>query len=692
MEFRSRYRELVLVGALLAAADLALVTRGHVELVDGLFYDIAVALRSHSASPAAPRVAVIAIDYGSESSKLLESTPRVFYNPFYADLLDGLFQAGAKAVGFDVIFYAASRFPAIEPSYDDSLLAALHKYRERTVLARTEKTTVAEPFVAAVFDPERDQGREEPSAIAYSELLPDEDGVQRWVYSEYPSDGTQLKTLAGRLAEIAGGPTHAEEFLLAPVAPLESLPTYAFADVLTCIKTSPQTVRAAFADRVVLIGGNLAEEDRKRASDRFIRWPTRPAALGDHPDHAPCQLTVLGPSAPDSDSVPGVHIHAAAIDSLLGGTGVRLVPTAVAVVAAAAAGVICASLGLFLSPGVAVAAFVAFLVALFAASVVTVAAGHWLPIAVPATASLGGLLGGQLARFFAEDRRRRRLEKAFGCYLAPAIVTQLADAESEVQLGGEEREVTVMFADLTNFTAISDTMAPAELMGLTNFYFKVIVDVIDEMGGYVDKFIGDSVMALWGAPAKVSDAPGLALESALKIQQRVQQLKSNPVGRGIAMFDAKVGMSTGSAIVGNVGTPKRLSYTALGATINLAARLEKVCSTFGCPIVVDSATMGALGNRYLFCELDAVTLKGKRLPVAVYEAIARSEDATAEQRQYVLRYQAALQSYRAGELARAATLWTELDALSLRAGISAARVMAQRARAGEPIPIAAPGP
>lgn len=691
MDLRGRYRELVLIGALVAGAALALATGGRVELVDGLSYDIAVALRPSRASPTIHRVAVIAIDYGSLSSKLLESTPRVFFSPYYAELVDGLFQGGAKAVGFDVIFYAASRFPAIEPSYDVPLLNALGQHRERTVLARTEKTRVAEPFVAAVFDPDRDGGLEEPSAIAYSELVPSEDGVQRWVYSEYSaSDGTKLKTLAARLAEIAGGRARADAFLLSPAAPLESLPTYAFVDVLNCIKTSPETVRAAFADKVVLIGGNLPEEDRKRASDRFIRWPSQPAALGDHADHGSCKLAALGPSAPGSDSVPGVHIHAAAVDSLLAGTGVTLVPTPVRVVAAAAAAVICASLGLFLSPVVAVGALGAFLIALFGVSILSVAVGHWLPIAVPATTALGALLGGQLARFFVEDRRRRRLEKAFGCYLAPAIVTQLGNAENEVQLGGEEREVTVMFADLTNFTAISDTMSPADLMGLTNSYFRIIVEVIDEMGGYVDKFIGDAVMALWGAPAKVTGAPALALESALRIQQRVQQLKASQGGRDIAVFDAKVGISTGPAIVGNVGAPKRLSYTALGATINLAARLEKVCSTFGCRIVVDSATMGELGNRYLFCELDAVTLKGKRLPVAVYEAIARRDDATPEQRRYVLLYQAALQIYRAGELQRAANLWTELDALSLRGGTSAARIMAQRAMTGEPIPIATP--
>ena len=170
------------------------------------------------------------------------------------------------------------------------------------------------------------------------------------------------------------------------------------------------------------------------------------------------------------------------------------------------------------------------------------------------------------------------------------------------------------------------------------------------------------------------------------IQQRISELKSAASGSDFLKFDVKIGISSGPAIVGNVGAPRRLSYTALGATINLAARLEKVCSTFGCRIVVDSATMVALKDRYLFCELDAVTLKGKRAPVSVYEAIAPIVMATPEQRQYVSRYNAALQCYRDGDSERAVSIWMELDAaIARRTVASAPAVMAQRAKAGDAV-------
>ena len=687
LDLRRHYRELVILGALIWGASLTLISDGRIELIDGMLYDVAIAVTQPLRSSPPPRVVVVAVDERSLSTGNLGTVPRVFFGPYFAQLLDGLVAGGATAVGFDVIFgYAASRFAAMDPKYDDALLASLARNRDRVVLARTATTPVAAPYVAALFDANRDAGREEPVAIAYSELVPSEDGVQRWVHSQYPtSDGTTLRTLASRLSEIGNGPATAPPFLLAPVTPLERQPTYALADILRCIETDPQTVRAAVAGKTVLIGSNLPEEDRKRASDRFLRWPS---AAADSAPAGACKLVTLGPSAPFSDSVPGVHIHAAAVDSLMSGTGVTLASAPMRYAAAIFSALLCASFGLFLSPGRAVGVSSAFLVILFVVSAAGLLAGRWLPIAIPATAAICALLGGQLARFFAEDRRRRRLESAFGSYLAPLLVSRLAHAD--VALGGEEREITVMFADLSNFTGVSDTMRPAELMELTNRYFKVIVDVIDAMGGYVDKFIGDSVMAIWGAPAALPDAPDKALASALAIQERVRALNAMVRGGDHARFDVKIGISTGAAIVGNVGTPQRLSYTALGATVNLAARLEKVCSTFGCPIVVDATTREALRTRYLFCELDAVTLKGKRDALPVYEAVAPLADATAEQRDYVAQYHRALEHYRAGDMDRAAALWTELATTSRGIGhtTTAATIMAVRARSGDAAAVA----
>lgn len=672
------YREIVVAGALVLAVALSVGTEGRVELVDGLLYDLALPLVPFRDTARVPGVAVVAVDQQSLSSQRLELTPRVFFGPQYAQLIEGLRKADAKAVGFDIILgFSASRFEAVKPDYDEPLLSALADHRDRVVLARTAVTKVAEPYVAALFDPDKDAGRDEPQAIAYSELVPSDDGVQRWVFPEFESQsGAKLPTIASRLASIAGGPVAKEKFLLAPSAPLESIPTYSFASVLECIETRPDLVRQVFRDKVVLVGTVLTEEDRKRAPDRFLPWRSPPSRV----ESGPCVLQTLGSSGVEGVSIPGVHIHAAAVDSMLSQSGATLAPSSWRIGTAALVSILCAVLALFLSPVIAVFALIGVVALLFGSSVVALGFGRWLPVAVPAFAATLALLGGQLARFFYTERKRKRIEHAFGHYLAPAIVAQLADNEEEIRLGGELREITVIFADLSGFTSTSDTMGPAELMELTNRYLTVMVESIDAHGGYVDKFIGDAVMAIWGAPSTLADTAGRAMACCFDILKRVRALKEARAGIDPAGFDVKVGFASGPAIVGNVGAPRRLSYTALGATINLAARLEKVCSDFGCPIVVDETTMARLRERYLFCELDTVPLRGKRDLVPVYEAIAPAESATAAQKDYVARYQEALRAYRERQWEVAKVAWLDLQsALGASRGTVAPQVMAEKA-------------
>ena len=649
------------------------------ELVDGLLHDLAQPLVPFHGPAKPSNVVVVALDQQSLSSQRLEATPRVFFGPQFAQLIEGLLKGDAKAVGFDIaLSFSASRFEAMKPEYDDPLLSALADHRDRVVLARTAKAKVAEPYVAALFDPDKDAGRDEPQAIALAELVPSDDGVTRWVFPALTTEsGAVLSTLASRLATIAGGPVATEKFLLAPRAPLESIPTYSFASVLTCIETRPELVKQVFANKVVLVGTNLTDEDRKRAPDRFLAWHSPPSRV----ESGPCVLQTLGPSGDERGvSIPGVHIHAAAVDSMLAQSGVTLAPPSVRIGVAAIVSILCAVLALFLSPVVALFALIGVVALLFGSSVVALGFGRWLPVAVPAAAATAALLGGQLARFFYTERKRKRIEHAFGHYLAPAIVSQLAENEEEVRLGGELREITVIFADLSGFTSTSDTMGPGELMELTNRYLTVMVESIDAHGGYVDKFIGDAVMAIWGAPSSLQDTAGRAMACCFDILKRVRALKESRAGIDPAGFDVKVGFASGPAIVGNVGAPRRLSYTALGATINLAARLEKVCSDFGCPIVVDETTMARLRDRYLFCELDTVPLRGKRDLVPVYEAIASAESATAAQKDYVARYEEALREYRERKWDTAKARWLELQTShGTSRGTVAPQVMADKA-------------
>jgi adenylate cyclase len=196
-----------LAAALALAASVA--TGGSTGWVDGFFYDLSLAMQTARPGSGGEPVAVIAIDRDSLSSDELSATPRVLFAPFWAKLIDGLVKGGVKAVGFDIIFsYSANRFPALDPQYDRGFYNALALYHKQLVLARSAGLPVAAPVEAAVYDLDEDAGREEPAAIAFAELTPDGDGVQRRVSPNLSTpDGHLLPTFSAALLARAQAPS-----------------------------------------------------------------------------------------------------------------------------------------------------------------------------------------------------------------------------------------------------------------------------------------------------------------------------------------------------------------------------------------------------------------------------------------------------------------------------------------------------
>jgi len=684
--FRRHHRLLVTLIAVLAAAFFALATDGRIELLDGTLYDLAVALRA-TPTERDTRVAVIAVDRESLAAPALANIPRPLFGPQYATLIEALANAGAVAIGVDVVLnYAASRLPALDPTYDAPLLKALAQHRDRIVIARTAATGVADPYLAVLFDPTTAKPGDDPPAVAYAELVSSGDGVQRWVYPALSTREGSLPTLAGRLAAIAGRPATGTPFMLAPRAPLERIPTFRFSDVLACAERDPEVLRRAFAGRVVLIGGDLPEEDRMRASDRFIRWPRVPPLTYASPG---CSLEALGPSDPDADAipglhvhtVPGLHVHAAATSAILSGAGIQPISRSGSTMVTAGAAALAAGFSAAVTPVATGFIAIVLVIGLFAASITAMSSGYWLPVAVPALATIVAAVGAQATRFLVFEGRRRRVERAFGHYLAPALVERLAEDESGLSLGGELRDITVMFADLTGFTALSTTIDAALLTQATNRYFEAIVQAVDDAAGYVDKFVGDAVMALWGAPFLDPDHAPRAVACAAAVHARVRELAEQDLRTGSVAFTVKISIATGPAVVGNVGAHRRLSYTALGATVNLAARLEKVCSDYGCPTVLDETTVQKQAGHVLCCEIDDVLLRGMRAPVPVYIPIATTAEATEAARRAVERYGVALAELRAGRPEAAATIFDEIGASDAHPALATvARTMAVRAR------------
>ena len=656
---------LVVVSAVVALS--AAYGAGPRSLLDGVLYDLTV-LAASSAAPveagAPAPVVVIAFDARSLEATELAATPRVFMAPFWARLLDGLFENDTRLVAFDAVFsYSANRFL---PGYDLPFLAALGRHRGRVVLARSATTTLAQPYHFVMPQ----------AAIGFVEMGSDSDGVFRYVATRYKVEGAAdrwVPTLNGAAVALAGAPRPPEEVLLAPRAHVENqIPTYSLIDVLRCIETDPAMVRAAFAGATVFLGTTLPEEDRKTGPDRFL--PTPVADLPPvNPPPAGCVLPTLGASDPSVSTVPGVHLHALAADQVLRGHLVRPVPETARVGATAAAGAIGALLGLILSPWAMFAIALAFGLVLFGGGVLLFILGVWLPTAamIIVMPVAGGVA--YAARYLAEERLRQSIQTAFGHYLAPSLVDRLAQSGGRPALGGETRDVTVMFADLSGFTRMSGILDPPALMALTNRYLTHLVDAVEATGGYVDKFIGDAVMAIWGAPIAEPDHAGRAARAARDIVARVEGEAAAARERGDPGFAIKVGINSGLAVVGNVGAARRTNYTAVGETVNVAARLESLPGDYGCPVVLSEATRQRLDSGEPVLELDLVRVRGRQEPVSVFALLDRDRPCTA----FALAYGGGLADYRLGRFEAARVAWSAL-AVNPLDGPAWGGVLAQR--------------
>ena len=221
--------------------------------------------------------------------------------------------------------------------------------------------------------------------------------------------------------------------------------------------------------------------------------------------------------------------------------------------------------------------------------------------------------------YFFEVRKGRALVSRFGQYLAPELVAQMADNPDRYSMDGESRELTVLFADVRGFTAISEQMTPQELREYINLYLTAMSeDIRDSHGGTLDKYIGDAVMAFWGAPVAFADHAGRAVSSALLMQQSAARLNQQFQARGWPPLHIGIGLNSGLMHVGDMGSRIRRAYTVMGDAVNLGARLEGITKVYGVGIAVSEFTR-AQAPQFAYRELDRVRVKGKTEPVAIFE-------------------------------------------------------------------------
>jgi adenylate cyclase len=246
-------------------------------------------------------------------------------------------------------------------------------------------------------------------------------------------------------------------------------------------------------------------------------------------------------------------------------------------------------------------------------------AGVWVEVARPALASALSLFAATAYQYFVEGREKRQVKQVFSRFVSRDVFTQLMDDPARARLGGQRREMSVLFADIRGFTAFTERGRAEDVVAQLNEYFSAMVPIVFDHKGTVDKFVGDLIMALFGAPLDDARHAGNAVDTALAMLARLDTLNAKWAREGKPQLGIGVGINSGEMIAGNIGSESIMSYTVIGDAVNLAARLESLNKDYGARIIISAATRARLDRRYDMQALGTVTVKGKSEPVEIFE-------------------------------------------------------------------------
>ncbi len=363
------------------------------------------------------------------------------------------------------------------------------------------------------------------------------------------------------------------------------------------------------------------------------------------PEKIAGKLVLIGPSAiglndikttPVSPVMPGVEVHAQVLEGALTGATLRL-PTW-GITAEFGAALLLGLLVIVFAPRLGAVTLIV-LGALFASVLIGISWYSYtqhqllLDFTYPLLSTTAIYLTLTFASFVREQSQRRQIRSAFGQYLSPALVEQLAQSPEKLVLGGEEREITIMFSDVRGFTSISESYKhdPQGLTQLMNRFLTPLTNAIIGRKGYVDKYMGDAIMAFWNAPHEDSDHQVNACAAALDMLERIdavnaaREQEAKDGGHVYIPLKVGIGLNTGTGVVGNMGSDLKFNYSALGDSVNLASRLEGQTKEYGFPIIVGSSTAMAVKDRFAIIELDFIMVKGKSEPEVIYAIAGREE-------------------------------------------------------------------
>ncbi len=598
------------------------------------------------------RIVLVEVDQASidhfERDNIAFPWPRSLYNP----LLEYCARGGAAAVIFDVLFNNLTPWgEEVDADFAEGIrlngrvfLAAAFGSgdagggpldpRLSLAVKGVPPVNIARDAVSAPLP----AIREAAAGIGSVTLRPDADGVIRRLPIGSIYQGRLVPGLA--FAPLAAGAT----------------------------EVSFEPRRARFADVVVplddegslLMGFHGGRRDYRHYSAAAVISSAVAVAEGKPPAIPPAVFrgayVIVGYTAqglldlkptPLAASAPGFESHVAALDNLLNRDFLSLAPWPVTAALALAAAALVASAVTLLPVAGAAAAAIAIAAGAAGALFAAYRAGWLLDLFTVAAAAVLALIGASVHRYQTEGRQRRFIAGAFSRYVSPKVVKQILANPASLALGGARLDATLFFSDLQGFTSISEGMSPQELVGFLNEYTTLMADVVTGLDGTIDKYIGDSVMAFWGAPIPQPDHARRAVLAALTCQERLRPFCDGLVARGGPRLVTRIGLNSGVCVVGNMGSRDRFDYTAIGDTVNQASRLEGINKVYGTLVIASESTWDASQGVAFGRLLDRVRVKGKAEPVAIHEVIALAGSETEAMRALVSAYAEALSAYQA---------------------------------------------
>lgn len=532
-------------------------------------------LRQLAPQPVADDIVLVGID---EKTYLGLAEPYALWHPHIGQLLEGLARARPAVVGFDVVLPVRS-YDFLIPRQDLPLLMGLRSLSAVAPVVLGQSID-HQGTVRPIFPPYIAMAGGQGALASVTTCL-DEDGVARRFTRDLCQADTPVTPLAARMAEHLNIKDTRKGYIDYSIgAPFQYL---SLLEVLEWIKQGDEPrLRAAFAGKAVLLGAVLPFEDRHRLPVPLAAWE------------------------PERLLQPGVLIHAQALRTLRHHGMIQpLAPAWAALLAALGA-----LFWLHHGNRRKVLLYLATMVSLPLLAAWAMTRGIQLPAASLMLCVSLGFLARLAYEAVRNYREKQQLRAAFSGYVSPPVLKEILSGRIKPGLGGERIHAAVLFADIRNFTTRSESLSPEQTIDLLNAYFAEMTLAIQNHGGMIDKFIGDGIMASFGAPQPLENASRSALEAAGDMLARLERLNVDLVARGHTPVAIGIGIHAGDVLAGNVGSEQRHEYTLIGDVVNVASRLEGLTKDVGYPVVCSATTVANIGHTADFHDLGAQAIKG----------------------------------------------------------------------------------